>query len=414
MMRISSGSIFDTNVSMLNQQQASLLHTNQQVASGRRMLTPADDPAASASALEVSQAEGTNTQYTTNRNTAKSSIEMAEAVLQSVTTLLQDAKTMAVQAGNGSLSPSDRHSVGEALQGRLDELVALANSTDGAGNYLFSGFQGKTIPFVNTSLGVQYMADDGQRMVQVSSSRKMPTSDSGAEIFMRVKSGNGTFVTEAAANNSGTASIGQGTVTNASLINGSAYKLTFTGPDTYIVSDAKTGQEIPLENPVTNEAGVNLGGHYASGEAISLPGMQISIIGNPVAGDVFTVSPSSNEGLFKTMADLITALNADNPAGDAATGAQLASSLSKALSGLDRGLDNVLTARASLGSRMNELDSLQATGEDISLQYKTTLSTLQDLDYNKAISDLNRQTTSLTAAQKSFKQISDLSMFNYM
>src|SRR5512137_2383602 len=123
MMRVSSGSVFDANVSMLNQQQASLLHTNQQVASGRRMLTPADDPAASASALEVSQADGTNTQFTTNRNTAKSSIEMAEAVLQSVTTLLQDAKTMAVQAGNGSLSPADRHSVGEALQGRLDQLL---------------------------------------------------------------------------------------------------------------------------------------------------------------------------------------------------------------------------------------------------------------------------------------------------
>jgi flagellar hook-associated protein 3 FlgL len=42
------------------------------------------------------------------------------------------------------------------------------------------------------------------------------------------------------------------------------------------------------------------------------------------------------------------------------------------------------------------------------------LATLQDLDYNKAISDLNRQTTSLQAAQKSFKQVAELSMFNYM
>jgi flagellar hook-associated protein 3 FlgL len=287
------------------------------------------------------------------------------------------------------------------LQGRLDQLIALANSTDGSGNYLFSGFQGKTIPFVNTALGVQYMADDGQRMVQVSSSRKMAASDSGAEIFMRIKNGNGTFVTEAASSNSGTASIGQGSVTNSNLLTGATYKLTFATPASYDVTDGQGNV-------------ISVGNSYVSGEAMTLPGMQFSIIGTPNVGDSFTISPSTNEGLFQTMSDLITALNTTNPAGDAATGAQLASSLSKAMSGLDRGLDQVLTVRASLGARMNELDSLQATGEDLDLQYKNTLSTLQDLDYNKAISDLNRQTTSLTAAQKSFKQIADLSMFNYM
>ena len=145
-----------------------------------------------------------------------------------------------------------------------------------------------------------------------------------------------------------------------------------------------------------------------------MPGMRITIIGTPEAGDSFTVSPSSNESLFKTMSDLITALNTDNPAGDAATSGELTSGLSKAMSGLDRGLDRVLTVRAALGARLNELDSLQATGEDLGLQYKQTMSTLEDLDFNKAISDLNRQTTSLQAAQKSFKQVAELSMFNYM
>lgn len=400
-MRISSGSVFDTNVAMLNQQQTQLLHTNQQVASGRRMLTPADDPAASANVLQVSQADGSNTQFTTNRNAAKSSIGMAEAVLQSVTTLIQDAKTMAVQAGNGALSPADRKSIGTALQGRLEELTALANSTDGTGNYLFSGFQGKTIPFVNTSAGVQYMGDDGQRKVQVSSSRQMATSDPGSDIFMRVKSGNGKFVTEASPNNSGSASIGQGLVTNSLHLTGTGYKLSFTSPTTYDVTDS-------------NGVVVSQANKYASGEAFPLPGMQISLMGTPEAGDTFTITPSSNEGLFKTLADLITALSTSNPAGEAATSGQLTSSLSKAMSGLDQGLDRVLTVRAALGARLNELDSLQATGEDLGLQYKQTQSTLEDLDFNKAISDLNRQTTSLQAAQKSFKQVAELSMFNYM
>ena len=400
-MRISSGGVFDTNVAMLNQQQAALLHTNQQVASGRRMLTPGDDPIAASNVLHVTQADSSNTQLATNRDTAKSSIGLAEATLQSVTTLLQDAKTMAVQAGNGALAPADRQSIATELQGRLDELVGLANSTDGTGNYLFSGYQGRTLPFVNTAMGVQYMADDGQRMVQVSAARQLPTSDSGADIFMRVKNGNGKFVTEASPSNTGAASIGQGQVTDAALLTGKTYKLTFTGPSTFDITGSKG--EI-----------VSQGNSYVSGESFSLPGMQITMTGFPEVGDTFTVAPSSNEGLFKTLSDLILALKTTNPAGDAATSAQLTTSLGKAMNGLDQGLDRVLTVRAALGSRLNELDSLQATGEDMGLQYKQALSNLQDLDYNKAISDLNRQTNSLQAAQKSFKQVADLTMFNYM
>jgi flagellar hook-associated protein 3 FlgL len=400
-MRISTSNVFDANVSMLNQQQATLLHTNQQVSSGKRMLSPGDDPIAASSVLHVAQADASNNQLATNRNTAKSALGLAEGTLQSVTSLIQDVKTLTVQAGNGSLSSADKQSIGTALQGRLEELIGLANSTDGAGNYLFSGYQGKTLPFVNTALGVQYMGDDGQRMVQVSAARQMPTSDSGADIFMRIKSGNGKFVTEASPSNIGTASISQGSVTNAALLTGTTYKLTFSSPTTFDVSNGKG--EI-----------VSQGNSFASGESIELPGMLISLTGTPEPGDTFTVSPSANEGLFKVLSDLITALNTTNPAGDAATSAQFSSSLDKAISGFDQGLDRILTVRAALGARLNELDSLQATGEDLGLEYKQTLSNLQDLDYNKAISDLNRQTTSLQAAQKSFKQVADLTMFNYM
>lgn len=405
MIRVSSSSIFDTNVSMLNQQQSALLHTNQQVASGRRMLTPADDPAASATALMVTQADGTNTQFTTNRNAAKSATSMAESVLQSVSNLLMDVKTSAVQAGNGALSAADKQTIATKLQGNLDELVSLANSTDGTGNFLFSGFQGKTSPFVKTAAGIVYNGDDGQRMIQVSSSRQIAGGDSGANIFMRIKSGNGTFVAEgpqAPAVNTGAASISQGTVTNPALITGNSYLINFTSPTTF---------------DVTNNLGaiISAGNAFVSGQAINtIPGMQFSIGGVPAAGDTFNIKPSTNEGIFKTISDLITSLNATNPAGTAATNADLNTTLSKAMGGMDRALDNVLTVRASLGARLNELDSLQTSGEDLTLQYKSTLSILQDLDYNKAISDMNQQTISLQAAQKSFKQIADLSMFNYM
>lgn len=67
-----------------------------------------------------------------------------------------------------------------------------------------------------------------------------------------------------------------------------------------------------------------------------------------------------------------------------------------------------------MGTRLNELDALQNAGESMGVQYKETLSQLQDVDFNKAISDLNQQKTSLEAAQKSFMAVSGLSLFNYM
>jgi flagellar hook-associated protein 3 FlgL len=199
-MRISSNTIFSTNVAMLNQQQASLAQTQQQAASGTRLLNAATDPVAYARAMDLTQADAVNTQQTANRTAATEPLALAGSVLQSATLLLQDVRTTAVAAGNNTLTSTDRATMAKSLSGRLQELVGLGNSTDGGGNYLFSGFQSKTTPFSTTSTGVvSYNGDDGQRLVQVSPGRQMAVNDSGADVFMRIKDGNGTFATGAAA-----------------------------------------------------------------------------------------------------------------------------------------------------------------------------------------------------------------------
>ncbi len=408
-MRISSSAIYDTNVSAMNQQQSKLVHTQQQLATGRRALTPADDPISAARALEISQSDSANTQFINNRNAAKHSASMAETILHSVTSLLQDIRTSAVQDGSGSLTQSDKMSLAIDLRGRLDELVGLANSTDGVGNYLFSGYQGRTLPFVKGPGGVQYMADDGQRMVQVASSRQLPTSDSGADIFMRIKTGNGKFDFVAPDSNAGSGIVSQGVVSNPTLLTGHNYKITFDSKmmdgenvKTFDVLDMKTQKML------------SQGNLYTSGETISFDGMQVDISGDPTDHDEFYLKPSENESLFKTISDLVNGLNSGNPIGGTAAQAHYTNSVNRALNNIDRVLQNVTVIRTNLGSRLREIDALHETGEDLGLQYKNKLGELQDVEFNKAVSDLNQQQTSLTAAQKSFKQVSDLSLFNYM
>ena len=398
-MRISSNTIFDSNVAALNQQQARLSHTQQQITTGRRILTAADDPVAAARALDVSQSDAMNTQYTSNRNAASSTLTMAESTLQSVTSLIQDVRDATIGAENGSLTASNRTTIAAGLSGRLQELVGLANSTDGAGNYLFAGFQSKTQPFVDTSAGVAYFGDDGQRNIQVSASRQMASSNSGADVFMRVKNGNGTFVTQAAPANTGTGTVSLGSVSNPALLTGDNYSISFSvvgGVTTYDVTNTTTSAVVSGGNP------------YMSGQAISFDGMQFDIKGAPANGDVFTVAPSANESVFKTISDLINALNAP------VVGANLANSLTHGINSLDNALSNVLNTQTSLGLRLNEVDSLQTSGDDLSLQFKKTLSQLQDVDYIKAASDLAQQTTILQAAQQSFVKVANLTMFTYL
>ncbi len=404
-MRLSTNTIYEQSVNAILLQQESVQKTQQQVATGKRMQTPADDPIAAARALNVAQAASINTQYDENRNNAKTSLALSDTILSSISTLIQDVRTDVVSAGNGALNNSDRTSLANTLRGRLEELVGLTNATDSSGNYLFSGYQGATKPFSQTLTGAQYYGDQGQRLIQVASSRQIALSDSGTDIFERIKNGNGVFVTAIGAANNGSAVISSGLVADPASLTGQDYRIDFTvaaGVTTYSVVNTTTSTTLSSNNP------------YTSGSTISFDGLQFDIQGAPSNGDTFTVAPTTepNRSLFTTINDLIDTLA--TPVITSANLSNLAAGLSTALLNLDNGLDRVLNTQSSIGTRLQELDSLQSTGVDLNLQYQQNLSQLQDVDYTKAISDLTRQQTYLEAAQKAFHTVSGLSLFNYL
>jgi flagellar hook-associated protein 3 FlgL len=305
-MRISTQILFESGAARIGDLQSGLLKTQQQLASGRRILAPSDDPVAAARALEVTQTQSLNTQYGVNRQYAKSALGEVEGTLSSVTELLQDVKTTVIAAGNGTLGDTERGFMATELNARLDALLGLANSRDAMGNYLFSGFQTGTPAFSRDALGaVTYDGDTGQRLLQVDATRQMSVSSPGQTVF-------------------------QG-----------------------------GGQDI-----------------------------------------------------FQTLNDLVTLLQ--TPVVTAADTANLTAGLATANGNLNLALDNVLTVRAAVGSRLQELDALDSMGEDRNLQYSQILSELQDLDYTKAITQLSQQQVTLEAAQQSFVKTAGLSLFNFI
>jgi flagellar hook-associated protein 3 FlgL len=406
-MRISTKSIYENATTQLNTLQSNMARTQNQLSTNKRMLTAADDPIASARALEVTQSKTLNTQYATNRSNANSSLSLVEGALSDGGDLLMDVQTLVVQAGNGTLSKEDRNMIAAEIEGRMHDLLGVANTADGSGGYLFSGYRGTTVPFIQTDTGAIYQGDQGQRKLQVGSSRSIAISDSGSAIFENNRTGNGSYQTTMVDGNQGGAIAGSGSVSDATKLTGHNYTLEFKvagtpAVTTYSVTDTSTS---PASAVLSDEP-------YVSGKQITFDGTSFSINGQPADGDKFAVKPSEKESIFTTMTNLVNALR--DSGDDTNARATLSNKLNTASESLKSSLDNILTVRASVGSRMKELDYLDSSGSDLGIQYDATLSKLQDLDIVKAISQYATQQTTLEAAQKSFKTMSSLSLFNYI
>jgi flagellar hook-associated protein 3 FlgL len=403
-MRISSSTLFENGVQNMLSRQKEAADTQGRISTGRRVLSPSDDPVAASQMLDVAEAKSLNGQYADSAAAVKARLGLQESALSAITRLIQDVKTLVVQAGDGALSTTDLQSIAANVDGRYQELLGLANSTDGSGEYLFAGYRTSSVPFAEMAPGVvAYLGDEGKREVAVSTSRKIAVNDPGSDILLRIKNGNGTFVAAAVAGNAGTGVVSPGSVTDAAALTGHDYSIAFSvvnGVTRYDVVD------------VTSGATVIANATYLSGAPIAFDGLQLAIEGNPVAGDAFSVRPSSNVSLFATLDALRSALQA---AGNGPVkNTELTNSLNTAHANLQNSLDRVLGVTASVGTRLRETEAISTANEDLDLNYEVRLSQLRDLDYARAISDLAFQQMHLEAAQKSFLRISELSLFNFL
>lgn len=309
-MRVSTSMVFDQGTANLNRQTAAYLKTQNQLATGRRVVNPSDDPVAAARALEVTQRRDMNAQYLDNQKAARDALRTTEISLSSLGDLLQDVRDNAMKAGNASLDDTQRRMIATDLRQQFGRLMSIANAKDANGEFLFAGFglaAGETQPYEGSvEAGVTTNGDQGQRKLQVSASRQLAISNSGFEVFENVD---------------------------------------------------------------------RVGG--------------------------------GKQSVFDTVRNLVAALETPGAA-------TIGAALPGALGNIDQALDNSLRVRADVGARSAEVDALDNAGSALDVQYQSTLSVLQDLDYNAAITNSAKLQTALTAAQKTFMQASQLSLFNYL
>ncbi|UXZ53824.1 flagellar hook-associated protein FlgL [Halomonas sp. 7T] len=432
-MRISTVTMFEQSTASLNRQQGDFLKVSQQIASGRRVVNPSDDPQAASRAVGVDQSKAVTQQYTDSRVSARNSLAQTESILNSVSDAVTSAKTLLIQASSDTLSDVDRESIASELKGVYETMIGQANATDGNGRYLFGGYADNAPPFVKDADGnVQYKGDSNAREQRVDASRLMPVTENGKSIFQSVPSGAGYAAEAVKTDNNGNRLVGESARNDGSV--------TFSGPQVTDVTDDDYGQSYRLvfadnpdpasendfiyqvqrfENGAWLDSATDLvetGEYKGEGQQLSFGGISVSLQGQPEAGDEVLIARSGSEqrkpDLFRTMEEAIRVL--ENPADNDTKKADLRNTLNTSMRDLDNALDNVLTVRASAGARLNELDVIDAVGGNRMLNYEQTLSDLVDLDYASAISEYSLRQIGLQAAQKAFVDVKGMSLFDFM
>lgn len=183
-MRISTAQIFRQSVDAMLDKQRELSQTELQVASGKRILNPSDDPSAAVRILDLKESQQRLLQFQRNADAATAKLDQEETALQGMENLLQRVRELAVQGNNDPLGVEGRSAIAAEIRQHVDSFLQLANSQDSNGEYVFAGFQSQTTPFSHDGVGnFSYHGDSGQRMLKIGDSREVAVGDPGS-IFM--------------------------------------------------------------------------------------------------------------------------------------------------------------------------------------------------------------------------------------
>ncbi|MBU2862935.1 flagellar hook-associated protein FlgL [Reinekea forsetii] len=414
--RVSSYWIYQRPVNDMMTLQANLNRTQEQLSTGKKLLSPSDDPVGAARVLQLDQEIALLDQYERNITLLDSRLEAEESVLNGITSTIQRVRELTVQAGNAAVySTSERIAIGEEISQRVKEMYDLMNSKDGGGEYIFSGFAGDQQPFVkNPGGGYSYQGDEGVRFLQISRSITIASSDSGKDAFLDVDANVPSFFTSASSENRGNppAVISAGITVDQEALNDFFPEnavITFNneldvdppGPN-YTIRQKSDGRPVDTFENVP----------YTPGASIQFKGINVNVTGKPYPGDKFVIETSPKQGLLVTTEKLEYALNNFSDAPEFSDAYDEA--IFNTLENLDAALEKVALVRARIGSRLNTTETTMNQHADNKLAAQDIRSSIRDLDYAEAISRLQLEEFVLQASQQTFAKVTSQSLFDFI
>ncbi|MGI9212079.1 MAG: flagellar hook-associated protein FlgL [Methylococcaceae bacterium] len=355
-MRISTATLRDTGVSNLMFRQVEMNRSQEEMASGLKLLKPSDDPAAMASVLDFKASIDLNTRFQANISAVQLRLNNEETALDSASNIMYRVRELTVTGLNASYNGSDREAIGREIHEMTRALLDVANTKNDRGEYLFAGSRSEVKPFdfdtTSPELAVSYRGDKYQRKIQVGPDILMNANHNGFSVFENVP-------------------------TVDSSVTVAPVSTTATATPT-----ADAGGEVALPEDATASSA-------SSSTAV-------------------TDTTPPTRSIFNTLLKLEAAFTgnlSDSDVHDIATAG---------LQDLDAGLKSLSDARVEVGARLSTLDQQNNILEKFTLDSKQNLSDLQDADYAQVISQFNLHQTALQASQQAYMKVQSLSLFNYL
>ena len=405
-MRISSFQIHNQAASQIQTLANQAAQTQQQISSGKRLVTPSDDPIGAARVIGLNQEIRAREQYIKNAESADVQLALEDSVLSQVSELIHRVSELTLQAGSGIRTAEDREFLASEIEARFEELLTLANTRNAAGQFLFSGFKGQTPPFEKNGLEVQYLGDEGIREVQIDRNQYLQLSDSGQKIFMDIVAPNANV--ELVVDTAATAGLSGLTIVDQELVDEfypEELVIEFRpeaeagGVPNFTVSRASDGRPIDgLVNVV-----------YTGKAEVTASGLSFRIDGVAQEGDKFVIATNNKQSLFDTVGSIAQGLKDVSAETEPEAFQTL---IDRTLAGLNAATSSISRTRADIGARFNSIESARSLHDDVNLQLQEVKSSVEDLDFAEAVSELSYQSFVLEAAQQSFLRIRDLSLFN--
>ena len=410
--RLGTANMYDNALRNLGTRQTNLSNLQENLTSGKRVVRASDDPV---SAAQAERAINRLARIQTEQRaleTQRNAIAQAESALRDAVDLVQNFRELVVNAGSAALTPNDRNTIANQLQGLREQLLEMANRKDTNGIPLLSALGSALAPFLGPLSSSPDYSFNGLPGQAASSGVSIPNTLDGEAAFMFDPQRDGVYTAGVSVIPSSrflnTTAV---TPVDPSLVTGDNYTITFSavGPGatpgtttaTYTLTNTTTGAvspavvvpDYPTDKPVTISI-------------TSIPGLSFDIKGNPATGDTITLQPSPS--MFSTLDNAIRDIRS---APDSNAAAQ---AVGQALGNIDIGLERMHNMRGYAGELLNRADRITGDQEKRSIQLEGDRSRAEDLDMIQGISDFQNQQVGYEAALKSYAQVQRLSLFNFI
>jgi flagellar hook-associated protein 3 FlgL len=407
-MRVTTNLIFDKNYRAINNSQGQLSDIQTQLASGKKLLRPSDDPVGASQVIRLTEEIDKIIQYNRNNDLVTNALEIQETSLRSINEVVERARVLTVQSGNGILSAPDKEALGAEIEQLRNQVIDLMNTQNASGEYIFSGYQASSQAFEFNPTAdenhIKFVGDDGTNIVQLSDSVTIQSTTSGKTLFEDVKARlNFSFDNVSGVSFDDYSIKNQGTFDSFHQAN---FDPAVEANNQYRF-DIVSATEIQVTNVGTGALAETL--PFESGKVVTFNGVQLTMQGAP--GDSFQLDLNRPEktNLAETLHNMFLGLN------DSSLNPQEFSALiDDTLVGIDNGVSKMARETSSVGARLNIATSVKGSLLDAEIANTSARSAIEDVDYAYASAEFAKQETALEAAFASFPRVANLSLFNYI